>query len=88
METVIRTQLITSGERQGVYIPQSIIEQFNFQNDIQLEVLADRLIIHRAPPPRAGWDEQFAAMAQAGDDQLLDAEALPLTKWDETEWSW
>ena len=36
----------------------------------------------------AGWDTQFKAMAEAGDDSLLDADALSATDWDETEWQW
>jgi antitoxin MazE len=36
--------------------------------------------------PREGWEEQFRAMAERGDDRLLD-EPTP-TKWDETEWEW
>jgi antitoxin MazE len=33
---------------------------------------------------RSGWDRAFAAMAAAGDDQLLDAPTA--TEWDHTEW--
>ena len=36
--------------------------------------------------PRAGWAEAFRAMAEAGDDKLLD-EPTP-TKFDEEEWEW
>jgi len=37
--------------------------------------------------PRAGWAEQFALMAERGDDRLLD-DGGPATTWDETEWEW
>ncbi len=40
------------------------------------------------PVPRQGWEEQYQRMAENGDDALLDADALSLTKWDETEWEW
>jgi antitoxin MazE len=35
---------------------------------------------------RADWDKAFAAMAERGDDRLLD-EGAP-GKWDETDWEW
>jgi hypothetical protein len=42
-----------------------------------------RAVLH----PREGWEEQFAAMAQSGDDALLD-DAVPVSEWDEREWRW
>jgi len=62
-------------------------------NQIQLSTLSDTLksnFINESLPyaPRMGWDEQFKDMAQAGDDQLLDAEVVSLSEWDEAEWAW
>jgi hypothetical protein len=34
-----------------------------------------------------GWDEEFARMAAAGDDQLLDG-GLQSSSWGEAEWEW
>jgi pyruvate formate lyase activating enzyme len=36
--------------------------------------------------PRQGWDEEFRAMAERGDDQLLDSPTS--TQWDGEEWRW
>ena len=49
---------------------------------------SDPLVVRSAHTPRFGWDEQFKAMAETGDDQLLDGEVLSLTEWDEVEWEW
>jgi hypothetical protein len=38
--------------------------------------------------PRQGWEEQFQEMAAQGDDQLLDAMALPSTHCETAEWQW
>lgn len=38
------------------------------------------------PNPREGWSEALRAMAEAGDDKLVD-EPAP-TKFDEEEWEW
>jgi hypothetical protein len=35
------------------------------------------LIIRPAQHPRHGWDEQFSAMAEYGDDHLLDNNESP-----------
>ena len=34
------------------------------------------------------WEDLFKAMAEQGDDQLLDGDALIPTAWDEEEWEW
>ena len=62
-------------------------------NQIQLGTLSDTLksnFISETLPSntRMGWDEQFKDMAQSGDDQLLDAEIVSLSEWDEVEWAW
>jgi hypothetical protein len=38
--------------------------------------------------PRAGWAEQFAEMAEHGDDALLDGDQPMASSWDATEWVW
>ncbi len=37
---------------------------------------------------RQGWADAFQAMAERGDDELLDGDALQLSAWDEEEWEW
>ena len=39
-------------------------------------------------PPRAGWEEDFKAMARRGDDVLFDGDVIIPTRWDEEEWEW
>jgi hypothetical protein len=41
-----------------------------------------------ADQPRQGWDEAFKAMADQGDEALLDEGELQPSLWDETEWEW
>ncbi|HSN77774.1 MAG TPA: AbrB/MazE/SpoVT family DNA-binding domain-containing protein [Anaerolineae bacterium] len=88
MQTVLKTRLSRIGNSQGIRIPKIIIEQLGFGEEVELEVQSDHLIVRPAHTPRAGWDEQFEAMAAAGDDSLLDAGAPSLTRWDEEEWEW
>lgn len=41
-----------------------------------------------ARPPRQGWEEHFQQIAKAGEDRLLDADALVPTQWEAEEWEW
>lgn len=36
--------------------------------------------------PRIGWAKAFKAMAEAGDDKLLDPEVV--TEFDDNDWAW
>jgi hypothetical protein len=48
----------------------------------------DRPIADALQLPRAGWDEGFRLMAERGDDQLFDEEAVNHSYWDAEEWKW
>jgi antitoxin MazE len=88
MQTTLKARLSRIGNSQGIRIPKIIIERLGFGEEVELEVQADQLVVRAVHTPRAGWDEQFKAMAAAGDDQLLDADVSSLTQWDEGEWEW
>jgi len=88
MHTTVKTRIVRIGNSQGIRIPKPILEQLGFTDEVELEILPDQLIVRPAHPPRSGWDEQFQAMADAGDDHLLDEELPTLTQWDEQEWEW
>ena len=84
----VKTRIIQIGNSQGIRIPKPILEQLGFGEEVELEILSGQLIIRSPHQPRQAWDEHFAAMAQAGDDHLLDDEPLTLTDWEESEWEW
>ncbi len=88
MQTTVKTRIVRIGNSQGIRIPKPIIEQLGFSEEVELEILPDQLVIRSAHAPRFGWDQQFKAMAEASDDQLLDDEVVSLTAWDEGEWEW
>lgn len=84
--TTTRATIIKIGNSRGIRIPRPVIEQAGLGSEVEIRVCEDHLQIRRASHPRAGWDAQFAAMAERGDDQLLDEPTA--TEWDETEWRW
>ena len=83
----VKTRIIRIGNSQGVRIPKPLLEQSGLSGEVELEIENDRIIIHAAEMPRRDWDEAFQAMAQHGDDDLLDPE-LPESEWDAEEWQW
>jgi antitoxin MazE len=86
MGAAIRTRIVKIGNSQGIRIPKPLLEQSGIHTEVEIEVQDDRLIVRPAPRSRVGWDEAFAAMAERGDDVLLDD--ITTTEWDRLEWEW
>jgi len=87
LHTTVKTRIVKIGNSQGIRIPKPVLEQLGFVEEVELEILPDQLIVRLPHLPRQNWEEHFKAMAQAGDDQLLD-ESISSTEWDEQEWEW
>lgn len=87
MQPVLKTRVVKIGNSQGIRIPKVLVDQFNLGEEIELLSKDGMLLIRPAFHPRANWDEQFRAMAERGDDALLDDVATTPT-WDDEEWAW
>ena len=83
---MIRSKLVKIGNSRGIRIPQTILEQVGLTEEIEMKVEGYQLIIQATHQPRQGWEGRFAAMAEQGDDRLLDE--ISTTQWDEVEWTW
>ncbi len=91
MGKVMKSHLVRIGNSRGVRIPKLWLEQLDLGEEVEMRVEADQLVISSARRPRQGWEEQFRAMHQRGDDRLIDGrliEGLPASTWDEEEWEW
>ncbi len=88
MNAFITTRLIKIGNSQGIRIPKLLIEQAGLSGDIEIEMQSDQLILRSIHSPRHNWEEQFNSMSMAGDDILLDGNALTSTYWESSEWEW
>ncbi len=91
MATVLKTRIVKVGNSQGIRIPKLLLDQAGLEEGVELEVQPGQIVIRPAQtprPPREGWDEQFTAMAERGDDRLLDPEAAQPGAWDVDEWEW
>lgn len=86
MNMTIRSKVVQIGNSRGIRIPRTILEQAGLTDEVEMKVEGNQLIIHASHHPRHGWEDRFAAMAEQGDDQLMDETST--TQWDEEEWTW
>jgi antitoxin MazE len=85
----MKTRIVKIGNSLGVRIPKVLLEQSRLTEEVEIEAFDRQIVIRAAKQPRDDWDAAFQAMAQNGDDELLDAvETNGLSSWDETEWQW
>ena len=84
----MRTRIIKIGNSQGIRIPKLFLEQSRLQDEIEMEAQGNQIVLRAATVPRHGWEEAFQAMAQQGDDQLLDGDLIQASQWDGQEWQW
>ena len=84
----MKASIIRIGNSRGVRIPKAFLEQTGLRDDVEIEVRGSQIVVRAPKNPREGWDEAFARMAAAGDDELIDGDTGPMTEWDEAEWVW
>jgi antitoxin MazE len=84
----MRVRIVKIGNSQGIRIPKLLLERSNLADEVELEAEDNRIIIRSLRQPRQDWESAFRAMAERGDDELLDNDMPAQTQWDEDEWQW
>ncbi len=84
----MRARVIKIGNSQGLRIPKPILEQTGIMDDVELEVEKNQIIIRPISNPRTDWDNAFKAMADGGDDTLINGETHISHPLDKKEWQW
>ena len=84
----MRARIVKIGNSQGIRIPKPLLEQTGITDDVELEVDQNQIILRPVQDPRAGWDGAFEAMAEAGDDAMIDDADGISHAWDDEEWQW
>ena len=82
----IQAKVVRIGNSRGIRIPRTLLKQAGLMDEVEMTVEGNRLVIQATQLPRKTWPALFAAMAEHGDDHLLDVSTS--TQWDETEWTW
>jgi antitoxin MazE len=88
MSTIVRTRIVKIGNSQGVRIPKLLLEQTSIGEEVELELRGEQIVLRPAYRARHGWEQAFKAMAEQGDDELLDGDVIVPAAWDEEEWVW
>lgn len=82
----MKTRLIQIGNSRGVRIPKAIIAQAGLSDEVELEVRDGEIVIASAAPTRQGWAAAARAMAERGNEGLLDPPTR--TRFEDEEWAW
>ena len=63
--------LIKIGNSKGVRIPASLLKEYDFGDEVILELQETGILVKPAKKPRAGWSKAFEKMRLYNDDALL-----------------
>jgi len=86
--TTLPARIVAFGNSQGIRLPKVVLEQSGLGEEVELEVEHHRIVIQPPRRQRQGWGEAFQAVAERGEDRLLDADSTGATAWDREEWEW
>jgi antitoxin MazE len=76
MNPVVKTRIVKIGSSQGIRIPKLFHEESQLGEEVELELQANQIVIRPSRHTREGWNQAFRAMAEAGDDRLLDEQQV------------
>lgn len=63
--------IIKIGNSKGLRLSKTILEQYNIQDKVELILEKGHIVLKPIEQPRKNWDEAFASMHAAGEDNLL-----------------
>ena len=84
----MRARVVKIGNSQGIRIPKTLLDQTGILDDVELEVKQNQIVIRPISNPRKDWEKAFKAMADRGDDVLINGHENLSHSWDDEEWQW
>jgi len=84
----MRARIVKIGNSKGIRIPKPLLEQTGIHEHVELELGKNKIVIRPVAHPRAGWEDEFRAMAENEDDLLISGKGGISHSWDEKEWRW
>lgn len=67
----MQSTLIKIGNSKGVRIPASLLKEYDFEDEVILELTEEGILLKPAKSPRKGWGAAFKKMHAQKDDVLL-----------------
>ena len=84
----MKTRIIRIGNFQGIVLSKSLLQQYNFSNEVEIEAQAGGVFLRPVTQTaRQDWEARFRAATEAGEESekaLLEFS----NDFDETEWEW
>lgn len=80
----MKTNLIRIGNSKGIRIPSSIIKELDLGEQIEMEIIENKLIIKPVKKPREGWDTAAKKLHENQEDHLLIDDDLD--DWNDIDW--
>lgn len=84
----MRARVVKIGNSQGIRIPKTLLDQSGISDDVELEVEKNQIVIRPISNPRKDWEKAFKAMAEKGDDALINGDGNFSHSWDDEKWQW
>jgi antitoxin MazE len=84
----MRARVVKIGNSQGIRIPKTLLDQTGILDDVELEVEKNQIVIRPLSNPRRDWENAFKAMADRGDDVLMNGDEHLSHSWDDEQWQW
>ena len=69
--SLMNAKIVQIGNSKGLRLSKTLIEKYEIKDKVELVLLDDGILLKPIANPREGWDEQFKAMSEQQDDQLL-----------------
>lgn len=82
----MKARIVRVGNSRGVRLPKPLLEQAGLPDEVEIHAEPGRIIIESVLRPRSGWAEAARAMAEGGEDGLLD-HPTP-TQFEAEDWTW
>lgn len=82
----MKANIVSIGNSKGIRIPKVLLKQFDFNDQVDLEIEKDGIVIKPVKgKTREGWDSAFRLMHERKEDILLIDEK---TDFDVEGWEW
>jgi antitoxin MazE len=85
----MKLKIVQIGNSRGVRLPKPLLEQAGIDQEVEIQAEGNTLVLRPVhASARHGWKKAFQAMAEQGDDTVLDNVDALTTEWENTEWEW